>query len=181
MRLRKECCPHEIRQAHFSDRRHLRIAGAPAALFPGAANRPRVPAADYSSGVLLRFRGRRCCMATRFHRDVARPGALPAADAGGDGREGGVLYSRDRALSATASIDVHAGRRLPGWLFGRSLLNLISKAEEVFMENGFSNIGRMFKANTDIINKATLDVANEDWYRKPGDDSNNLVWVMGHV
>ena len=49
------------------------------------------------------------------------------------------------------------------------------------MENGFSNIGRMFKANTDIINKATLDVANEDWYRKPGDDSNNLVWVMGHV
>jgi DinB family protein len=49
------------------------------------------------------------------------------------------------------------------------------------MENGFSNVSRMFKANTDIINKATADVANEDWYRKPGDESNDLLWLMGHV
>ena len=49
------------------------------------------------------------------------------------------------------------------------------------MENGFSNIERMFKANTDIINKAIADVAQEDWFRKPGDDSNDLLWVFGHV
>jgi len=49
------------------------------------------------------------------------------------------------------------------------------------MENGFSNVASMFKTNTDIINKAIADVAAEDWFRKPGDDSNHLLWVLGHV
>ena len=49
------------------------------------------------------------------------------------------------------------------------------------MENGFSNVVSMFKPNTDIINKAIADVAAEDWFRKPGDDSNHLLWVLGHV
>jgi uncharacterized damage-inducible protein DinB len=49
------------------------------------------------------------------------------------------------------------------------------------MENGFSNVQGMFKTNTDIINKAIADVAAEDWFRKPGDDSNHLLWVLGHV
>lgn len=49
------------------------------------------------------------------------------------------------------------------------------------METGLEHIEGMFKANTDIINKAIADVATEDWFRKPGDDSNHLMWVMGHL
>ena len=49
------------------------------------------------------------------------------------------------------------------------------------MENGLTNVASIFKANTDIINKAIGDVAPGDWFRKPGDDSNHLLWLMGHV
>jgi hypothetical protein len=43
------------------------------------------------------------------------------------------------------------------------------------------HIANMFKANTDIVSKAVADVASDDWFRKPGDDSNHLMWVMGHL
>lgn len=49
------------------------------------------------------------------------------------------------------------------------------------METGLEHLEGMFKANTDIISKAIKDVASEDWFRKPGDDSNHLMWVMGHL
>jgi uncharacterized damage-inducible protein DinB len=49
------------------------------------------------------------------------------------------------------------------------------------MGNGFSNIKGMFRANTDVINKAIGDIRDEDWFRKPGDDSNHLLWLLGHV
>jgi len=49
------------------------------------------------------------------------------------------------------------------------------------METDFKNISGMFRANTDIISKAIADVRPEDWFRKPGDDSNHLMWVLGHV
>ena len=49
------------------------------------------------------------------------------------------------------------------------------------MENGFSNIKGMFRANTDIINKAIGDIRDEDWFRQPGDESNHLLWLLGHV
>src|SRR5690242_19297434 len=49
------------------------------------------------------------------------------------------------------------------------------------METDFKNVASMFKTNTDIVNKATGDVTAEDWFRKPGDDSNHLLWVMGHL
>ena len=49
------------------------------------------------------------------------------------------------------------------------------------METSFSNISGIFRANTDIINKAITDVKPEDWFRKPGDDSNHLMWLLGHV
>src|SRR4030095_5300483 len=43
------------------------------------------------------------------------------------------------------------------------------------------HIADIFKANTDIVSKAVADVSTEDWFRKPGDDSNHLMWVMGHL
>jgi uncharacterized damage-inducible protein DinB len=49
------------------------------------------------------------------------------------------------------------------------------------METSFSNIKGMFKFNTDIINKAIAEVKDEDWFRTPGDDSNHLLWMLGHV
>ena len=49
------------------------------------------------------------------------------------------------------------------------------------METDFKNISGMFRTNTDIINKAIADVRPEDWFRTPGDDSNHLMWLLGHV
>ena len=49
------------------------------------------------------------------------------------------------------------------------------------METSFSNIKGMFKVNTDIINTAIADVKTEDWFRTPGDDSNHLLWLLGHI
>ena len=49
------------------------------------------------------------------------------------------------------------------------------------METNLANVAGMFKINTDIVNKAIADVAVDDWFRKPGDDSNHLMWVLGHL
>ena len=49
------------------------------------------------------------------------------------------------------------------------------------METDFTNISGMFKTNTDIINMAIADVRTEDWLRTPGDASNHLLWLLGHV
>jgi uncharacterized damage-inducible protein DinB len=49
------------------------------------------------------------------------------------------------------------------------------------MDTDFAHVQGMFKFNTDIVNKAIADVSAEDWFRKPGDDSNHLMWVMGHL
>ena len=49
------------------------------------------------------------------------------------------------------------------------------------METSFSNISGIFKANTEIINRAIADVRPDDWFRTPGDDSNHLMWLLGHV
>lgn len=58
---------------------------------------------------------------------------------------------------------------------------MIFHDEEAEMETSFSNIKGMFKVNTDIINTAIGDVKTEDWFRTPGDDSNHLMWLLGHV
>src|SRR6185369_14818433 len=49
------------------------------------------------------------------------------------------------------------------------------------METDFKNISGIYRANTDIINKAIADVRPEDWFRAPGDDSNHMMWLLGHV
>ena len=49
------------------------------------------------------------------------------------------------------------------------------------METDFKNTWGMFRFNTDIIGKAIDGVRNEDWFRAPGDDSNHLMWLLGHV
>jgi DinB family protein len=49
------------------------------------------------------------------------------------------------------------------------------------MAEDLSNIAGMFRTNTEIVNRAIAGVPQEDWFRKPGDDSNHLMWVMGHL
>ena len=49
------------------------------------------------------------------------------------------------------------------------------------METDFTNIKGMFKANTSIVDKAIEDINTDDWFRKPGDDSNHLMWLLGHI
>lgn len=49
------------------------------------------------------------------------------------------------------------------------------------METDFAHVQGMFKANTDIVNKAIADVDAEHWFKNPGDDSNHLMWIMGHL
>lgn len=49
------------------------------------------------------------------------------------------------------------------------------------METDFKNISGMFRTNTEIVNRAIADVSPDDWFRKPGDDSNHLMWLLGHL
>jgi uncharacterized damage-inducible protein DinB len=53
--------------------------------------------------------------------------------------------------------------------------------EEVRMETYFANIEGMFKTNTDIVRKAIEGISPEHWFQRPGDDSNHLMWVAGHL
>ena len=49
------------------------------------------------------------------------------------------------------------------------------------MDTGLQNTIAMFKTNTDLVKKATGDIPADQWLRKPGDSSNHLLWVMGHL
>jgi len=49
------------------------------------------------------------------------------------------------------------------------------------MDTDFANVSGVFKANTDIVNKAISEVSPEHWFLKPGGDSNHLMWVLGHL
>jgi len=49
------------------------------------------------------------------------------------------------------------------------------------METDLANIEGMFKTNTDIIKKAIEGIAPEKWFLKPGNDSNHLMWIAGHL
>jgi uncharacterized damage-inducible protein DinB len=49
------------------------------------------------------------------------------------------------------------------------------------METNFAHVKGMFKFNTDIVNKALTGVDPEHWFKNPGEDSNHLMWIMGHL
>jgi uncharacterized damage-inducible protein DinB len=49
------------------------------------------------------------------------------------------------------------------------------------MSQDFGTIASMFKANSQIFEKATQGVPAEEWLTRPGDGSNHLAWIAGHV
>jgi uncharacterized damage-inducible protein DinB len=42
-------------------------------------------------------------------------------------------------------------------------------------------IDGMFKYNTGLVTKAIADVPADQWTKKPGNGSNHMLWVVGHV
>jgi len=49
------------------------------------------------------------------------------------------------------------------------------------MSQDFAAIANMFNANAQIFDKATKGVPAEKWLARPGDGSNHLAWIAGHV
>jgi len=49
------------------------------------------------------------------------------------------------------------------------------------METDFRNISGIYKTNTEIVNRAIAGIEPEHWLKQPGDDSNHLLWMLGHV
>jgi len=49
------------------------------------------------------------------------------------------------------------------------------------MSTDLATIGNMFKANTSLFEKATREIPAERWLVQPGEDSNHLLWIAGHV
>src|SRR5687768_7907043 len=117
---------HEIRAYRFSGCGYLRFDCFAAVVLYGRADGSRLPTADHSPGVLLRFYRGRCCMATRFSRDVARPGAVPAVDASVDRRESEFRYTGGDTLSPATRLGLHSGRSDDGFVFRRAVFDRVS-------------------------------------------------------
>jgi len=49
------------------------------------------------------------------------------------------------------------------------------------MDAGFHFVESMFKTSTDLLEKATEGISPEQWFLKPCDACNHLMWVMGHL
>lgn len=49
------------------------------------------------------------------------------------------------------------------------------------MSTDFFNISAIFKTNTDLFKKTIREVPPERWFVSPGNDSNHLMWIAGHV
>jgi len=49
------------------------------------------------------------------------------------------------------------------------------------MNIDFSIIQSMFKTNADIFEKVTQAVPQEQWLTQPSNDSNHLIYIVGHV
>lgn len=45
----------------------------------------------------------------------------------------------------------------------------------------FHYVDSMFKTNTSLVTKAIEGIPPEHWSLKPGDSSNHLLWVIGHL
>ena len=49
------------------------------------------------------------------------------------------------------------------------------------MDTDLGYVSGMFKTNTDLVKRATDGIRPEQWLLKPGDISNHLMWVAGHL
>ncbi|HXJ93176.1 MAG TPA: DinB family protein [Terriglobia bacterium] len=49
------------------------------------------------------------------------------------------------------------------------------------MDTSLLYVDGIFKTNTSLLKEATDDIRPEHWLLKPGDASNHLLWVAGHL
>ncbi len=49
------------------------------------------------------------------------------------------------------------------------------------MSTAFGTIANMFNTNAQAFEKATQGVPPDQWLVRPGNDSNHLAWITGHV
>jgi uncharacterized damage-inducible protein DinB len=49
------------------------------------------------------------------------------------------------------------------------------------MSIDISIVANTLKSNTQIFEKSTQGIPAEKWLAKPSDDSNHLLWIVGHV
>jgi uncharacterized damage-inducible protein DinB len=49
------------------------------------------------------------------------------------------------------------------------------------MDTSLLYVDGIFKTNTGLVKKAIADVHPNHWFLKPGDSSNHLMWVTGHL
>jgi uncharacterized damage-inducible protein DinB len=49
------------------------------------------------------------------------------------------------------------------------------------MSTDFFNIAGIFKTNTDLFKRTIQGVPPDQLFARPGDDSNHLLWIAGHV
>jgi uncharacterized damage-inducible protein DinB len=49
------------------------------------------------------------------------------------------------------------------------------------MSADYSIVMDMFKTNTQLFERATQGIPAERWLARPGEDSNHLLWIAGHV
>ena len=49
------------------------------------------------------------------------------------------------------------------------------------MSTDFLNIAGIFKTNTDLFHRALKGIPPDRLLARPGDDSNHLLWIAGHV
>jgi len=49
------------------------------------------------------------------------------------------------------------------------------------MSTDFFNIAGIFKTNTELFKKTIQGIPPDRWFASPGNDSNHLMWIAGHV
>lgn len=49
------------------------------------------------------------------------------------------------------------------------------------MSTDFLNVAGIFKTNTDLFKKTIQGIPPDRWLVRPGNDSNHLMWIAGHV
>jgi uncharacterized damage-inducible protein DinB len=49
------------------------------------------------------------------------------------------------------------------------------------MSTDFLNIAGIFKTNTGLFKKTIQEIPPDRWFVSPGNDSNHLMWIAGHL
>jgi uncharacterized damage-inducible protein DinB len=49
------------------------------------------------------------------------------------------------------------------------------------MTTDFTNVVNQFKTNTGLFKRITQGIPRDRWFARPGNDSNHLMWVAGHL